>query len=68
MKKADNKINFKSILKTYGTIIALVAIIIAFGILNPRAFLSSTNFWNITRQMAILCIISLGATLIMSVD
>ena len=33
MKKADNKINFKSILKTYGTIIALVAIIIAFGIL-----------------------------------
>ena len=32
MKKADNRINFKSILKTYGTIIALVAIIIAFGI------------------------------------
>jgi ribose transport system permease protein len=59
---------FKDIMYTYGTIIALVLIIILFGILNPRAFLSSTNFWNITRQMAILAVIALGATLIMCVS
>ena len=68
MKNKEKATSFKSIIKTYGTIIALVAIIIVFGFLNPRAFLSSTNFWNITRQMAILCIISMGTTLIMSVD
>jgi ribose transport system permease protein len=47
----------KEVMYTYGTIIALILIIILFGILNPRAFLSSTNFWNITRQMAILAVI-----------
>lgn len=60
--------NVKNIVRTYGTIFALVIVIILFGLLNPRAFLSPANFWNITRQMAILCIISLGTTLIMSVD
>ncbi|MCY1153132.1 MAG: ABC transporter permease [Sphaerochaetaceae bacterium] len=58
----------KEVMYTYGTIIALILIIILFGILNPRAFLSSTNFWNITRQMAILAVIALGATLIMCVS
>ncbi len=58
----------KEVMNTYGTIIALVLLIILFGILNPRAFLSSTNFWNITRQMAILAVIALGATLIMCVS
>ncbi len=61
----DNK--FKDIMYAYGTFFALVLIIIIFGILNPRAFLSSTNFWNITRQMAILAVIALGTTLIMCV-
>lgn len=59
---------FKEVMYSYGTIFALVIIIILFGILNPRAFLSSTNFWNITRQMAILAVIALGATLIMCVE
>ncbi len=59
---------FKEVMYSYGTIFALIIIIILFGILNPRAFLSSTNFWNITRQMAILAVIALGATLIMCVE
>ena len=64
----DKKADIKRFIRAYGTIFALIFIIVVFGILNPRAFLSSVNFWNITRQMAILCIISLGATLIMSVE
>jgi ribose transport system permease protein len=59
---------FKDIMYSYGTIFALVLIIILFGILNPSAFLSANNFWNITRQMAILAVIALGATLIMCVE
>ena len=66
--KMDKKADIKRFIRAYGTIFALIFIIVVFGILNPRAFLSSVNFWNITRQMAILCIISLGATLIMSVE
>ena len=68
MDREKKKADIKSIVRAYGTIFALAFVIIIFGVLNPRAFLSSTNFWNITRQMAILCIISLGATLIMSVE
>ena len=60
--------NLKNIIRTYGTFLALVLVILVFGTLKPKAFLSPVNFWNITRQMAILCIISMGATLIMSVE
>jgi len=66
--KQKEKMSIKGILRTYGTLFALVFVIIVFGILNPRSFFSSVNFWNITKQMAILCIISMGTTLIMSVD
>ena len=66
--KMDKKADLKRFIRAYGTISALISVIAVFGILNPRAFLSSANFWNITRQMAILCIISLGATLIMSAE
>lgn len=68
MNKNIKTFDLRILIRTYGTILALAVVIIIFGILNPRAFLSSTNFWNITRQMAILCIISMGTTLIMSVE
>lgn len=68
MELKKKKIDFVNILKTYGTIFALILIIIVFGALKPKAFLSPMNFWNITRQMAILSVIALGATLIMCVE
>jgi ribose transport system permease protein len=58
----------KRLLNSYGTIIAGFAIIIVFCILNPRAFMTFQNFINITRQISLLVVISLGATLVMSVD
>jgi ribose transport system permease protein len=66
--KTKKKIDFKNILKEYGTILALLVIIIVFGAMKPKAFLSVGNFWNITRQMAILSVIALGASLIMCVE
>lgn len=68
MEKSVKKLDAKFILRTYGTLFALAIVILVFGCLKPRAFFSAVNFWNITKQMAILCIISMGTTLIMSVE
>lgn len=69
MKKLSKKsFTAKEIIRTYGTFFALLIIIIVFGILKPATFLSMGNFWNITRQMAILAVVALGATLIMCVE
>ena len=64
MKKTD----IKKIAQVYGTIIALFVIILIFGGLRPKAFLTLKNFINISRQMAALTIISIGATMVMVVN
>ena len=64
MKKTD----FKQMAQAYGTIIALLVIIMIFGVLKPAAFLTMKNFINISRQMAALTIISIGATMVMVVN
>ena len=56
------------IMRSYGTIIAGVLIIIVFSILKPDAFFTVANLINITRQISLLVIIALGATLVMSVE
>ena len=58
----------RSILQRYGTLIALALIVAVFGALRPTAFLTLRNFINITRQIAPLVIISIGATLVMSIN
>lgn len=63
-----NKMEFNEIMKYYGTIFAGIAIIIVFSIMKPSSFATYGNFINITRQISFLVVISLGATLIMSVE
>ncbi|WP_313822135.1 ABC transporter permease [Citricoccus sp.] len=48
-----------------GTIIALVALILIFGVLNPTAFLSLGNLTNVLAQVAILTIIAAAQTMVM---
>lgn len=55
-------------MRAYGTIFAGLLIIIAFSILSTDAFFTFGNFINITRQISLLVIIALGATLVMSVE
>ena len=55
-------------LREYGTIAAGLCIIAAFGLLSPDKFFTVDNFINISRQISLLVIISLGATLVMVVD
>ncbi len=62
------KKNLKSLLQTYGTLLALFLIIAVFSILKPTSFFTLTNFINISRQISLLVIISIGATLIMSIN
>lgn len=61
-------INFKKIVQSYGTILALFIIILIFGILRPTSFLTLKNFINISRQMSALTIVSIGATMVMVVN
>lgn len=64
MKKSDAS----SLVKTYGTIIAGLVIVVIFSLLRPDAFFTVNNFINITRQISLLVVIAIGATLVMSVD
>lgn len=55
-------------LQSYGTILALAFILLVFSLIRPASFCTLTNFINITRQISLLVMISLGATLVMSVN
>jgi len=55
-------------MRSYGTVIACIIIILVFSILRPDAFFTIKNLINITRQISLLVVIALGATLVMSVD
>ena len=61
-------VTFKRIMQGYGTIFAGMVIILIFCILNPRAFMTFQNVINISRQISLLVVISLGATLVMTVE
>ncbi len=58
----------KKIIRDYGTILALLLIILIFSVLKPTAFFTPKNFINITRQMAALTIIAIGATMVMVIN
>lgn len=55
-------------LKQFGTAAALAAIFLFFGVLRPSAFLGVNNLLNITRQMAPLALVALGATFVMTIN
>jgi ribose transport system permease protein len=54
-------------LRQYGTLLALIAILIVFSIASPGAFGSMSNLINITQQMTLLAIVAIGATVVMAV-
>jgi len=62
-----NKEALHRALQSYGTVLALLAIVLAFSAIRPGSFCTLTNFINITRQISLLVVISLGATVVMSV-
>ena len=62
------KIDYNEILKSYGTVIAGVLITIVFAILRPDSFATVGNLINISRQISLLVVIAIGATLIMSLE
>ena len=60
--------SLKKIVQSCGTVLALAVIVAAFSIILPDKFCTLTNFINITRQISLLVMISLGTTLVMSVN
>ena len=63
-----NRSTLRKILQTYGTLLALALILVVFSLIKPASFCTLTNFINITRQISLLVMISLGTTLVMSVN
>lgn len=62
------KAGVSELLRAYGTIFAGILIVIVFSVMRPDAFFTMGNLVNITRQISLLVIIALGATLVMSVE
>ncbi|HWJ74008.1 MAG TPA: ABC transporter permease [Kaistia sp.] len=56
-----------TLLRRYGTLLALALIIAVFAIASPGAFGTVANLVNITQQMSLLAIVAIGATLVMVV-
>lgn len=56
------KFNLTNIFITYGIYLVLVALLILFTALKPKAFLSSDNFFNILRQVSVVGIAAAGMT------
>ena len=54
-------------IRHYGTLTALILIMVAFSIVSPDAFGSIGNLVNITQQMTLLAIVAIGATIVMAV-
>ncbi|GIV69208.1 ABC transporter permease [Caldilinea sp.] len=54
-------------LRTYGTFIGFLAMIVIFSLLRPGVFLSPNNLRNITEQVAILAIVATTMTVVMVV-
>lgn len=63
-----SKFSPRKLLQAYGTLLALALIVLAFSLIRPASFCTLTNFINITRQISLLVMISLGTTLVMSVN
>jgi ribose transport system permease protein len=62
-----NAFSFGKLMRTYGTAIAGLLIIIVFSVLSPDSFATWGNAVNISRQISFLVIIGIGATIVMSV-
>jgi len=54
-----------TLLRRYGTLLALGLIVAVFAVASPAAFGSLANLVNITQQMSLLAIVAIGATLVM---
>ncbi|SHE90070.1 ribose transport system permease protein [Seinonella peptonophila] len=59
--------SFLEILRSYGTLIAGLLIVLCFCILQPDTFATLDNAITVSRQISFLVMIALGATLIMAV-
>ena len=60
--------DLRRFIQSYGTLMALAAITLVFCIICPASFCTVKNFINITRQISLRVMISLGATAVMSVN
>lgn len=52
-------------LRPYGTVLGLIAIVVAFWALRPDTFMTVGNWLNITQQVSILAVVAFASTVVM---
>ena len=63
---ANTSSSLRNYLRAYGTVAALVLICLVFAVLSPNAFATVGNAVNVSRQIAFLVLVAVGATLVMA--
>jgi len=58
-----DRVDFRSLVSRFHSLIALVLLILAFGVLAD-GFLSADNFWTVMRQISVNVCLSVGMTLV----
>ncbi|HLS08355.1 sugar ABC transporter permease [Lentibacillus sp.] len=61
---AEKKLSFKFNAQSYALIVALILIVLIFGILTGGEFLSSRNLSNLFTQMTVIAVLAIGMTLV----
>lgn len=55
-------------MQRYGTVLALAAICAGFAVASPGVFLTPGNLINVTQQMALLTMVAIAATVVLSIS
>jgi ribose/xylose/arabinose/galactoside ABC-type transport system permease subunit len=61
--KSSRRVDMRDVLARYGTVIALVLLVIIASILSPR-FFSTVNLMNVLRQTSIIGVLGIGMTFV----
>ena len=58
-------VRFGHVLRRYGTVLGLAAIVAVFWVLRPNTFMTVGNWINITQQVSILAVVAFASTVVM---
>ncbi len=67
-KHQKKSFSFLSFLSTWGTVLAIVLLVVLFSILMPKTFMTTSNMITILRSISIVTVIAIGVTISLTVN
>ncbi len=67
-KHPKKSFSFLSFLSTWGTVLAIVLLVLLFSILMPKTFMTTSNMITILRSISIVTVIAIGVTISLTVN